>query len=261
MRSSYLVFRLTLFLTLSCSFGYGQFSTSEKQQPNSENQVRRVSIGGQLDAQGRFAGPDPAKPEQLFGYLANRSVQIELGLTDAQIEAIKKIEKSDEEYVQKQFANFRETGVRPTQQDINATAEASAKLRISGLQEVLLPAQLRRLYQLAFHIDIGVIGLANAFTDGRVGTAIGVTEGQFASLKQKIARFEEAAREEQREVQRRLYSKILQELSAEQRTKAMDLMGDVFNYKETPRTELLQDLVKGRNSQKSSSPPAPAKNK
>src|SRR5690606_16910355 len=85
------------------------------------------------------------------------------------------------------------------------------------LDEIVSPAQWERLRQIAYQVEVGRIGFANALTEGRLGDDSGVHEQQTELVQRKAKEAEAKAKADILKILARMQDEILAELTPEQR--------------------------------------------
>ena len=107
-----------------------------------------------------------------------------------------------------------------------------------------MPAQLERVRQLAYQVEIWQEGIGISLTDGRLGSEIGVHEGQKENLADRAAKIEAEARAAIIEIRAKARAKLFKELTPEQRKAAEELLGDYFEYEELSLGQQLRRSLK-----------------
>ena len=160
--------------------------------------------------------PSFEKVDQKLDLLRNRSIRIELGFP---------IEK---------FREF-ESLKRTLQQQLQQHPKSSEELRIREVQKqdilnLLTPAQLERLEQLVYHIDIAFRGLDQSLIMGKLGASLDLNDNQKRSLFEKATALVSASERQIREINSSVYVKALKLLDERQQHIAADLLGPYFEY-------------------------------
>ena len=179
----------------------------------------------------------------------NEKVREEIGLEEAQVEALQKLMQRMREDRPKRpdFGSLDEEGRREAIEKMREDAKAQAEKVLAQLEEVLYPNQLERLQEIA--LQMRGIG---AFEDPDVVEKLGLTEDQKEQLSAKREEFRETARERMqeifaggggdrekmgeafREMRAEMEDNILSVLTAEQRKTFDEMKGEAF---EMPRPE------------------------
>lgn len=193
--------------------------------------------------------PDFNKRENLFKLLQWRSVQDELALTKEQVDAVHRLNdelrqefaKMDAELSNRSADEFPEdkkaTGFEKmrteTYRRIRSEMYARMDARFAdALEEVLLPHQMNRVMQLSYYAETEYVGLGAALTHGRLGREIGVSESEYAVLRERIHTLDLGTAKKVQSIRMAAHNSVLQELSAEQRRNAEDALGPYFEYKD-----------------------------
>jgi Spy/CpxP family protein refolding chaperone len=99
------------------------------------------------------------------------------------------------------------------------------------LKKVLLPHQFERLKQIDVQQRIQQGG-SSALTSGELAEALNLTDEQRGKLEQRAEEVREELQEKMRQLQTEAREKMLDVLTAEQRAKLKELMGDSFEMRE-----------------------------
>jgi hypothetical protein len=127
------------------------------------------------------------------------------------------------------FAVQISKGIPQTRDELEKLRSQLAKERNSReewLDELLTPAQWKRLRELAYQTEIARVGWGEALTKGRLGRDAGVTENQHTALRNRVGKIEAETQQKILQLLAESQEKILAELSTEQRSKAKTLLGD-----------------------------------
>ena len=96
------------------------------------------------------------------------------------------------------------------------------------LDEILPPDQANRLRQLGYFIEIGNNGYGRALTTGILAKKIGIRPDQHEAIRNGVALIERELSEDRRNAYGKALNNYLNELSAEQRAKARECLGEPF---------------------------------
>ncbi len=96
------------------------------------------------------------------------------------------------------------------------------------LDEILPPDQANRLRQLGYYIEIGSKGYGRALTTGILAKNIGIRPDQHVAIQSGVALIERELGEDRRIAYGKALNNYLNELSAEQRAKAREFLGEPF---------------------------------
>ncbi len=186
------------------------------------------------------AAPALAQDKPRFGFgggfgvsklqlLSNKSVQDELKLTEDQVKKFTDLQE-------KQRAN-RIDFQNLSQEEVRAKMQERAKETEKALGEILKPEQLKRLNQISLQQRRG-----NALSDPEVQKTLGFTDEQkdkvvaiqkdgFAAMRDLVPqgqRPDEEALKKIQEFQKTQNTKLMDVLTADQKTKWKELTGDEF---------------------------------
>lgn len=178
-----------------------------------------------------FSSPDPEKTLDLFNLLAQKAIQEELELSDAEKEGIKKIREEVRSEMREFVRSTEESGTDVRKALLTAMKERR-QATADAVSELLTPERNQRLKELAYRVETSRIGLANALVFGRLGHVAGIYEGQKTNL---IRRGEEILKEAHRdilEIRKRAEADLLKEVTPEQRKAVISAIGEFFEYRE-----------------------------
>ena len=109
------------------------------------------------------------------------------------------------------------------------------------VDELLTPAQWKRLRQIAFQVEIARIGLGKALTEGRFSPEVGIHENQKTHIVEKAEEIEARTAETISRLLANAQRELLSELAPEQRAKAVDAMGEPFFFRDEFRPKMGTD--------------------
>lgn len=209
---------------------------SEKMAEGAANMSFSVGGPGSFSMSSSLGGVDPNNRSQLFGLLSNESVRNELKLSEEQYQGAKQIMQASQSKVRELLVGKLKDGsgqrVSFNGNDIKELMQESREQAEAAIEEILLPAQLERVKQLAYQIEIAQAGLGSALTDGRLGEEIGIHEDQKQNILDRAAKIEAETRKAILAIHARAREKLFAGLTPEQRKSAEELLGDVFLYEE-----------------------------
>lgn len=198
---------------------------------NADQPSQLAIPSGGLSATSMF-GVDPNSRSALFNLLANESVRRELQLKDDEYASVKKIMQESQKRLSDTIRANMAAGNKDIGAGLSELMAASKKASEAAIEEILLPAQLARIRQLAYQVEITQIGLGDSLTSGRLGKEIDVHEDQKQHLIDKAAAIEAETRLAIAKIRAAARDKLLAELAPEQRKKAEELLGPHFEYEE-----------------------------
>lgn len=189
------------------------------------------SVEPGAEAAGGYAIPDVNNKLSLALLLYNRSITKSLGLSDEGKRLI-------HEYLAQNNRSFQRKTIvqsqnnRKTAEQIEAEMEAFRTQSAGFLDELVSPGQWARLRQLAYQVEVSRIGLARAFTVGKLAADLGVEEQQMELIHTKAGAAEARAKAAIVQVLARMQDEVLAVLTPSQRKKAKQLLGDPIVFKE-----------------------------
>lgn len=162
--------------------------------------------------------PSFEKADQKLELLRNRSIRVELGFP---------LEKFRE------FESLR----RNFQQQLQQHPNNSAELKIREMQKqnvlnLLTPAQLARLEQLVYHVDIAFRGLDQSLIEGKLGASLDLYDNQKMSLFEKATALVKSSERQIKEINSNVYVTAVKLLDEKQQRIASDLLGPYFEYRD-----------------------------
>ncbi|MEM7473572.1 MAG: hypothetical protein AAF483_01130 [Planctomycetota bacterium] len=210
-----------------------------------------ASPGSSFSLGSSLGGVDPNNRSQLFSLLSNESVRNELKLSEEQYAGAQKIMKESQKRMSKllsaKLIASRQNG-GPIQfggGEFQEMMEENQKQSETAIEEILLPAQLERVQQLAYQIDVQQEGgMGDSLVNGRLGEEIGVYDDQKQNLVDKAAKIEAEAKAAILAIRTAARAKLFKELSPEQRKKAESLLGDYFQYEELSLSQQLRKSMR-----------------
>ena len=268
--------KLLAVIALASSVGLSANGQEADQSPAATGAIQVLSLGVSSDAGGEGGPPrimqgavmaspgasislgtafglNPNDKSQLFNLLKNKSIQRELQISDEQIRGATDIMQGAQErmqtIVQGMLANRRpDGGLNIDRDSIKLIAEENSAEAREAIEEILKPAQLRRLRQLAYQIEIDRDGLGASLVKGRLGREIGVYEGQKEQILDRAEQIEEQLKLEIAALKAEARAALLAELSPEQREAAEELLGEYFAYEEPTFAQSLRERIEKARS-------------
>lgn len=184
-----------------------------------------------------FLGRDPSQPLDQFKQLDDPQVCAELGMSDEVVSQISEFKKARQEEYAKMMRAER-SGEIPR--------GSLAKLLVQHieqaedlLEEVLTPAQRKRLKELMFRLEVERIGLGEALTAGRLSIAVGVHEDQKFEIQERAKKLEQEIQVLYRKMKNDAEKEILLMLAPEQRRNAEEILGAPFEYENWSYAQLM----------------------
>lgn len=216
-----------------------------------------MSFGGPSFSMGTPIGMvNPKSRSELFNLLTNESVRKELKLSEEQYEGAQKIMKASQkrmsDLLKAQMSKKDGGGILSFGgADFRELMEENREQAESAIEEILLPAQLERVQQLGYQIDIHQEGgTGESLVNGRLGEEIGVREEQKRLLAEKAAKIEAEAKAAIIAIRAQARAKLFKELVPEQRKAAEELLGDFFLFEEPSLGQRIRKSMKQVNEQR-----------
>lgn len=175
---------------------------------------------------GMFGAPN------MESMLQDNQIQQELGLVEDQMNEIREIQKEFSRQMQQQSQSlfsdgkFDPTRAREMGEQMR-TVQATMKKKIDG---VLLPHQKQRLQQLSYHVEMQNRPGGEAIFQGRIADQLELTEEQREKLQERAEEIEKELDEKIAELKKKARADLLKGLTAEQRKKLDEMLGDEFQY-------------------------------
>jgi len=188
-----------------------------------------------------LVGPSPDNIGQLFNLMRSSEVMEALDLDKQQKIAMENAFKSEQEQVREMVSK------KVPFNEITGALRSNAK---SIFDEVLTPAQNLRMRQIVFRIEVSVIGLAAALTEGRLGEEVKVYENQVTRIQERGKEIESRAKAEILAILKRSEKELLAELTPEQRVAAEKSLGDFFVYSNVKAMQELREELKSAKGAK-----------
>ncbi len=181
--------------------------------------------------------PDFANKAELLGLLHSPSIQLELGLSTAQLTAFNDVIQQAGEKIRKENEAII-AGMNLDDATIKAHIMVKLKEKIARrsiefapiIEELLLPGQMVRLVQLGRHVEIAYLGIGGALVSGKLGSEVGISATEKQQLGQLADKSQEVLRLETGRIRNALQEQMINELSTQQANIARDLLGEYFEY-------------------------------
>lgn len=162
-------------------------------------------------------------PNYLLTLLYNRSVRDELRLTIPQYQAVCTVH-------QQRFNELKKAILDPRLRRERNFGDSQKIYEKDSISEILLPAQMKRLLQLQYHVEIAEKGFASAISQGRLAFELGVTDNQVSSLARGTERIEADSANLILKQHQLTQEKVLGCLSTKHRQAAGKLIGPYFEF-------------------------------
>ncbi|MEO8269443.1 MAG: hypothetical protein ABI557_06985 [Aureliella sp.] len=215
-----------LFLASECN---GQIPPGASGRVNVDpitGQVTGASFGGIVpgtEKSGGYEIPDVENKLSLASLLFNRSVVESLGLSDDGVRRIN-------DFRGENGASFNTKVYVPPRngriigEDVHTVTKAHRVKSKKFLGELISSEQWIRLRQIAYQVEVGRIGLANALIRGRLGADTGIRGQQLDSIRKKSEEAEARAKADIEKIHPQILEEALAALTPEQRKKAEQLV-------------------------------------
>ncbi|MFO1064503.1 MAG: hypothetical protein U0892_11625 [Pirellulales bacterium] len=178
--------------------------------------------------------PNPNNPLSIAVLATNPTIAQELALKPEQSKALRQLMK-DSDGTPSVVRYIYELG--PGQKPLSGTEvdkimKETREQRQKKYDEIMTPEQSQRLKQIAYQVEVYRVGLGNAITNGKLAEDVGISQNQKAALLEKAQRIEERTRNAIELVLQQAQEEMLKELSAQQRNRAVDLLGKPFYFRD-----------------------------
>lgn len=178
--------------------------------------------------------------------LMREDVQRELEVTDDQIEELRELgrsggERMDRQQLREEMEGLSDEERREKLQDLRQNRMEESKAR---LKEVLLPEQIERLDQLAAQFAMRAGG--QAMFRGQLAEQLGITDDQREELQKKAEELQQEFNKKMQQLRQEMQEKLLDQLSAEQRKKYRDMVGEAFEFQQPERGAFGRGVEGGR---------------
>ena len=168
--------------------------------------------------------------------LMREDVRRELEITDDQMEELRELgrggggERVDREKLREELEGLSDEERREKMREMRQKRTDGAKAKIG---EVLLPQQMQRLEQLVTQFSVRAGG--QAMFRGALAEKLEITDEQREKLEKKLKNCKRSTTSKCQKLRRDMQEKLLDGLSAEQRKKYRELMGESFEFEQTDR--------------------------
>ncbi|MEQ1904181.1 MAG: hypothetical protein ABL888_08365 [Pirellulaceae bacterium] len=167
--------------------------------------------------------------------LMNEKVREELDLVEDQVKALEELQEKSREKMTELFQDMRNGGGGDRQQafeELRPKMEAMNKELEQDVDEILLPDQRKRLKQLTNQMRVrGRSGAGTGLLDNEeLKKELEITSEQEEKMRAEAEKAQTMLREETAKLQKKAMDKVLEVLSADQRKKYEDLVGDQFDF-------------------------------
>lgn len=177
---------------------------------------------------GGFGGPGGGFGGGALGVLRDEAAREELGVTEDQMEKLQEIQRKSGEQMREMFSGMRDLSEDERRERFADLREKMTKQQEemqSQIDDVLLPQQRDRLKQIALQQRMR-FGAQNALGSPEVAKELGITDEQREKLQKVAQEAEEELRKKTEELREEAKQKILSVLTAEQKDKLKNLIGE-----------------------------------
>lgn len=206
----------------------------------------RIFSGSEIGGMGDWmpGGSGAIDPMSLLG---NDGVREELELVGDQLDKFRNAEKELQEQISEKARSLAGGKLNPLEMGNIAKEIAELqKNKQDKLQSMLLPHQLERLKQVALQIQMKKRGAANTLLSDAVTEELGIDSEQKKRIEEKREELKKELAERTAKLKEEIRGKLLDELTAEQRSKLKELSGDDFEYKPTNLNDQIQKRLNQR---------------
>jgi hypothetical protein len=111
----------------------------------------------------------------------------------------------------------------------NGDLDALRRQRVDFIDELLTPSKSERLRQIAYRLEVAVLGISGALADGKLGRAANVYDNQKSQLLIKGEQFDAARDVTIRNLRIKAEEEVIHSLGVEQQKTLRSLIGGYFN--------------------------------
>lgn len=166
--------------------------------------------------------------------LMNEKVREELELVDSQIRELEDLQQKMGEKMQELFRDMRNTGgdMRQAFEELRPKMEEMTKDLEQDIDEILTPDQRRRFKQLYNQTRIrGFGGVGQGMLDNdEIKKELNITSEQEEKLREEAKKAQDFLNEETAKLRKKAMERILGVLTAEQRKKYEEMVGEEFDF-------------------------------
>ena len=163
--------------------------------------------------------------------LRNDQVRKELELVDDQVQKLEKLGEEFRNQMREMFSGLRdldESERRAKFEEIRGKMQTEGEAMQAKIDEILLPHQRDRLNQIRLQMQLRRSGTSGALSSDRVADALGLSDDQKTRLREVQEKVDRELREKVEQLREEGRNEILEVLTAEQRSKWQELVGDQF---------------------------------
>lgn len=252
--------RFTLFVgaaALISSFSMTTFAQEEGDtEPVQQPSVGSIKIqsfgtgdgeGGQIVVANSFSTSPMGGAPDIMSLLQNPGVRKEIELVDDQYAKMKNINAEIQKRMQSQIKSLFSDGKLNIEnpKDLVKKIEEARTGAEEEVKKMLLPHQIERLKQVAFHAEMKQKGTFEALTDGKLAELLEITDEQKKALKETSKEIEEDVAKAIAKIRADAKKKLYKELTKTQQKKLDEVLGADFDYKEVDWRKSLGKQIKG----------------
>ena len=225
------------------------FSTTESfGNGESRSGLRILSGGPGVMAFGGAAGGDFVMPApDPWGMLSNPSVQKDLELVGDQLKQVQDLQSEFAQQMKDQIGDISKGGLNKDRlKDIPALMKQLRDQQREKMEGMLLPHQIARLKQVALQTHMKQAGTAGALASERVMEELGISEEQIERLKKRSKEINEQLAKDTADLKEKAKEKLLKELTADQRSKLKEMIGDKYEPQSKDWEERFKNMRRPR---------------
>jgi hypothetical protein len=190
-----------------------------------------ASSSQETDPAARWKAPPRTS---LMSLLNSADVREEIGMLDYQFDRIqernREIQSKANERVLSLLIFSKDGSV-----DRQKVREGIEEIRDEAQQEIeeaVLPFQLKRLKQIAYHVQMRKRGAVEVITNDPLAADLGLTDDQKESLREKAEEIDEELAREIAKLRAKAKQKLFSQLRPDQQRKLSAITGEEFTYQE-----------------------------
>ena len=168
--------------------------------------------------------------------LYREDVRRELEITDDQMEELRELaqdrggQRGNRERLREELEGLSDEERREKIREMRDSRTEETKAQLS---EVLLPQQIRRLEQLSAQQAMRAGG--QGMLRGPLAEQLGITDEQREVIEKKAEELQQEFNEKMQKLREDMQEELMKELTAEQRDKFREIMGDSFQFEQNNR--------------------------
>jgi hypothetical protein len=201
--------------------------------------VRTLVVVSLICCSSTLLAQDRRPPIGGFGFgagaldiLRRADVREELEIVEDQIKDLETIGEEMRTRARELFGGLRDLDPEQRREKLRESFRQIAEEAENKVSKVLLPHQMKRMKQLTYQMRFRG-GTGRALTDGDLAEELEISEEQREALRKKAEEVEAELRQKVNQLRKEAQDKLLSVLSAEQRKKFEEMIGEPFEFQRT----------------------------